>query len=249
MLVADGCGGQNKNTTVVGMVCTWLVQNAPPTINKLILLFPIVGHSYIPPDRIFGRIEKEIRKKATIVNPEEYEAVFHKVGTVFRLGTDVEVRDWKTAVVGLPKKGDIPAVPGTAKLPGQWHFQFMPTKKIIFTKTGGTVKVQGEIGYNVAIGAPLSICKRGKSWRDTSPKLIQKGVLVKEEKLKDLKSLLQKHYGIEWEKEETHRFYQQLLQTQEVLRSREEGVDDAGEDSDGDDAGEIPLESSDSLLI
>lgn len=137
--------------------------------------------------------------KSTIVNPEEYEKVFNEVGTVFKLGTDLDVYDWKKAVCGTPKHGETSAVPGTAKTPANWHFQFMPSKKIILSKSkslsNSTILVQGECGYNMNVGVAKSICRKGKSWCQTSPEKINKGVLLKDEKLNDLKSLLTKHYG------------------------------------------------------
>ncbi|PSN57600.1 hypothetical protein C0J52_00507 [Blattella germanica] len=31
-LVADGCGGQNKNSTIIGMISYWLRNESPQTI-------------------------------------------------------------------------------------------------------------------------------------------------------------------------------------------------------------------------
>lgn len=44
-----------------------------------------------------------------------------------------------------------------------WHFQFVPSKHIILTKHYATIKVQGETAYNLNMGVPKSICKKGKS--------------------------------------------------------------------------------------
>lgn len=112
-----------------------------------------------------GRIEREIEAKATIVNPEDYEATFEDVGTVSRkLGTktNLDVQDWKTAILGTPKHGETPVVRGTSKTPANWHFQFVPSKRIILTKHNPTIKVQGETAYNLNMGVPKSICKKGK---------------------------------------------------------------------------------------
>ena len=40
--------------------------------------FPIRGHSFLPPDRFFGRIEKVVRKKETTLSPLEYYRIFVK---------------------------------------------------------------------------------------------------------------------------------------------------------------------------
>lgn len=61
-LFADGCGGQNKNTTLVGMCSKWLISDAPTHVTCLEIIFPMVGHSFLPPDRIFAKIEKETKK-------------------------------------------------------------------------------------------------------------------------------------------------------------------------------------------
>lgn len=60
-LIADGCSGQNKNSTVIGMCCKWLL-NAPLNIERVELIFPVVGHSFLPSDRVFALIEKQIKK-------------------------------------------------------------------------------------------------------------------------------------------------------------------------------------------
>lgn len=47
-LVADGCGGQNKNSTMMGMISTWFLHFASVHIEALEMIFPIVGHSFLP---------------------------------------------------------------------------------------------------------------------------------------------------------------------------------------------------------
>lgn len=234
-LVSDGCGGQNKNSIMVGMVCTWLAKDSPESVKNVTLLFPVVGHSFIPPDRVFGRIEKEIQKRENIVNPQEYVDIFSGVGTVCNLGTDVQVYDWKSAVIGVPKTSTHAAIPGTAKLPGSWHFSFQPSKQIIIQKSVNGIKVRGETGYNMNIGVAKSICKRGKSWRDTFPDVIAKGVLVKPEKIEDVKKLLKNHYGEQWERNGELVFYKQLCRGQDLLLTGENN-----EHSEEDDIGDIP---------
>lgn len=66
LLFADGCGGQNKNSTVIGMLAFWLGYKAPKSITTLEIVFPVVGHSFIPPDRVFGLIERDIKKKVLL---------------------------------------------------------------------------------------------------------------------------------------------------------------------------------------
>ena len=62
-LCCDGCPEQNKNTVMIGMISYWLHNKAPPHIQTVELDFPVTGHSFIPPDRVFGTIEKVINKE------------------------------------------------------------------------------------------------------------------------------------------------------------------------------------------
>ncbi len=54
------------------------------------------GHSYLPPDRVFGRIEKDLRHKPVIKSPAEYQEVFERYGNVYVFGDDFFVYDYKT---------------------------------------------------------------------------------------------------------------------------------------------------------
>lgn len=73
-LVADGCGGQNKNAMLITMCMKWLYENRLryPNITELQIIFPVTGHSFIPPDRVFALTEKQIRRKECIIEPQEY---------------------------------------------------------------------------------------------------------------------------------------------------------------------------------
>lgn len=62
-LFSDGCGGQHKNQTVLGMLCSWLNSEAPKGIKQIECISPVVCHSYIPPGCVFGRLERKILKK------------------------------------------------------------------------------------------------------------------------------------------------------------------------------------------
>lgn len=55
-LVADGCGGQNKNCILVGACSKWLLEHQ--NIKEIEMVFPVTGHSFMPADRQFGIAEK-----------------------------------------------------------------------------------------------------------------------------------------------------------------------------------------------
>lgn len=57
---------------------------------------PVTGHSFIPPDRIFGLIEKTVKKQTRIVKGKKYYESFQSFETVILLA-DIQVGDWKSA--------------------------------------------------------------------------------------------------------------------------------------------------------
>lgn len=94
----------------MGMCSTWLA-NAPSNVRRIELVFPVPGHSFLPADRVFGNIEREIKKKEVILSPEEYKQVFGNYGKVVNFqGMDF---DWKFTLNRVMKPT------------GSWHFQFI----------------------------------------------------------------------------------------------------------------------------
>ena len=46
-------------------------------------IFPVRGHSFLPADHIFGRVERERKKADTLLLPEEYHDILGKPGNLF----------------------------------------------------------------------------------------------------------------------------------------------------------------------
>nr|XP_022910731.1 uncharacterized protein LOC111421778 [Onthophagus taurus] len=86
---SDGCGGQNKNSQIIHLLMYWLYKEAPASVTSIDHFFPVTGHSYLPADRVFGRVEKQLRRKPECILPEDYENVYKTVGTV-----NVLQRNW-----------------------------------------------------------------------------------------------------------------------------------------------------------
>lgn len=168
-LFSDGCGGQNKNRSIVTMLLHWLEVNSPSSVQSIELYFPVVGHSSIPPDRVFGKLEKQFRKFSVIKNSTEYFDIIDKYCTIVRLGENADVRDWKAYGEDI------------TKVPGNWHFQFQRAKKLEITKSRISQKciVQGEPFYNFESGESKSILKRGKACKRLPPKKNIKGCIAK----------------------------------------------------------------------
>jgi len=95
-LYSDSCAGQNKNQYIMATLLNYI--NCKETIFKKIThIFPVRGHSYMPPDRVFGRIEKELRKRENIVSPSEYYAIFNNFCHVLVYNRDFKVYNIKEA--------------------------------------------------------------------------------------------------------------------------------------------------------
>lgn len=92
---------------MVGTLAKWVHGEAPKKIKSIDFIFLIVGHSFILPDKVFGRIEKELGKKDTIVDPQEYVDNFSKYGYVKFLDKDVPVfYDFTSTVAANVKISD-----------------------------------------------------------------------------------------------------------------------------------------------
>ncbi|KAJ8871345.1 hypothetical protein PR048_027662 [Dryococelus australis] len=55
-LASDGCGGQMKNKFMMDILGKWLLDKGHTNIKHIEYFFPIVGHSFVPSDRVFGLI-------------------------------------------------------------------------------------------------------------------------------------------------------------------------------------------------
>ncbi|KAF2896171.1 hypothetical protein ILUMI_10007, partial [Ignelater luminosus] len=60
----------SNDTIIIGMSNYWVQDDALPHIEKIELIFPVMGHSYIPPDRIFGQIKEIYKKHTDVVHPK-----------------------------------------------------------------------------------------------------------------------------------------------------------------------------------
>ena len=56
--------------------------------------FPVGGHSYMPADRAFGRVELILCNKETILLPAEYYTAFSQVGHVLKYPQDWRVYNY-----------------------------------------------------------------------------------------------------------------------------------------------------------
>ena len=100
-LFSDSCYGQNKNMNVLSMLLA--LRKAYFLHLTINFTFPIRGHSFLPADRMFGRIEQELRRKDTILLPSDYHAVLRSHGTLLIYGDVWKAQDFKAATSRLTK--------------------------------------------------------------------------------------------------------------------------------------------------
>ncbi len=218
-LCADGCGGQNRNSTMICMCIYFLLKIAHKRVRNIELIFPIPGHSFLPSDRVFGRIEKALKKIPVIADPQVYIDVFSQHGSVVKLGSDCPVKNWKVAAGEFMKP------------PGCWHFKFSLSKRFVIqrSRSGNNALVRGEMNYMSDFGSARSVSKKGKDVNMMSPTTVTSGIAVKAKKLNDVKKLLEKHFGMEWQTRSELEFYKELL--------IEGGCCDDGDDGDRHEEG------------
>jgi hypothetical protein len=94
-LFSDSCTGQHKNQMMVAALLQY-VNLSNCVFDDVQYTFPIVGHSYLPPDRVFGRIEKDIRRVPEIKLPAGYHSILCRHGSVRLYPTDWNIYDFKT---------------------------------------------------------------------------------------------------------------------------------------------------------
>ncbi|CAG9792679.1 unnamed protein product [Diatraea saccharalis] len=204
-LVADGCGGQNKNCIVLGACSKWLLENQ--NISSIELVFPVTGHSYMPADRQFGIIEKKIRKMDTIVHPDEITDVISETSTIIKLGSDCPVKDWRSSVKSVVKDTT------------SWPMKFKECKRFILkrSKKEGNVLIRGELFYKSDVGKAVNVCQKHKNIAMIVPQTMSDIKALNKNKLQDVKMLLKKHFGDDWVDIPTLSFYNDVLSSQSEL--------------------------------
>jgi len=80
-LFSDSCSGQNKNQFTMATLLYYINCKAS-ILTQINHIFPVRGHSYMPPDRVLGRIEQALKKTENIVLPNQYIEIFKKLCTV-----------------------------------------------------------------------------------------------------------------------------------------------------------------------
>lgn len=69
---SDACGGQNRNHALCRLLCSLTMNNRFKVIHQY---YPIRGHSFMPCDRMFGTVKREVRRHDRVFSPEQYNSM------------------------------------------------------------------------------------------------------------------------------------------------------------------------------
>ena len=188
-LFCDGCGGQNKNSFIIHTLIQWLYAKSPKNLSEIHLHYPVRGHSFLPADRVFGRIEKDLRRYAVITKKEEYVEKIGQHGVVNRLGEDWDLKDIKELSQNLKK------MEGIQKL------KRIFIQKQVNGRTGKVLncKVCGYQNFRFDSGeSAISLLKQGKRIPSNIATVDRIPKPLTAAKKKDVNNLLVKQFGEEW---------------------------------------------------
>ena len=168
-LFSDGCYGQNKNISVISMLFS--LRKSLLCNTKIEYFFPVRGHSFLPADRVFGRLEQSIRKQDPILQPSEYVDIMAKHGKTYEYGKDFISYDFKTEALKHCKQAR------TFKL----------SEAKVCEINGDTLGIKtsyyGEFTYH-------SLLKRGRKWSTYCPNIGEMVNCIKPAKKRDVMKLL-----------------------------------------------------------
>lgn len=131
-LFSDGCAGQNKNTTMLGFLLTY-VNSKLNVFKDVTYTFPTRGHSYLPPDRVFANIERRLRRLQLVAEPKQYYAVIKQFGRLKVLGRDWHVHDYKACSESILKRN-----PFASRRSRIWKFTRQSDKVYVSDTYNGT---------------------------------------------------------------------------------------------------------------
>ena len=147
-LFSDSCFGQNKNMNMLAMLLALRKQCFPRL--DVTYVFPVRGHSFLPADRVFGRIEQKLRKMDTVLLPSDYHAVLQNHGTVHVYGEYWRASDYRSATAQHTKV--------------QRSFRISDARVIEINSDAVCLK---DTYYGAAVSH--SVLKRGKNWNTFRP--------------------------------------------------------------------------------
>lgn len=214
-LFCDGCGGQNKNSHIIHTMLFWMVNHSPTSIQEIQITYPVRGHSFLPADRVFGRLEREIRKYPVITSKEDYFMHFSKFGEVRILGEEWRLYDIKQLCNYYKKITDMRNLKRVI-------IQKESKSTRYRTKTEHLLKVYKTYKFNDLSQRGVSLLKQ----KHNHPKLLNQyplGRALTQAKKKDVDNLLIKQFGEDWKTLEELQWYTEILSNENILPESDDG--------------------------
>lgn len=218
-LFCDGCGSQNKNNYVLHTLMHFMLKSESG-LETIKLIFPVRGHSFLPADRVFGRVEKILRKKPTIIQKNEYIDIYKSVGSVKVLGESWKLVDAKS--LSSKEKGCYKRLDGISEF-----------KRIIIKKekirNKPTLKVRGLTNFLFETDAEPWLTLRKKGWTAQSCSTVELlniplNHTISQAKKSDVSKLLISIFGENWKEDEDLRWYVDILNKPD-LETSQQGLD------------------------
>ena len=150
------------------MLSAFRAQNFPKL--SITYWFPIRGHSFLPADRVFGRIQKALRKIDSILIPEVYLEITAKFGRLFVYDKDFKALNFKDSAAKFTKT--------------QRGFKISEARVInVCNQIGIKTSFNGDFTY-------YTILRKGKRWTDFKVEILPKQSTVTAAKKADVLSLI-----------------------------------------------------------
>lgn len=211
-LAADSCAGQNKNSTTLGMLLWWLKNEVPAQVLKTTLVFSVTGHSFLPPDRVFSRIEKDTRKHEEILNPDAYKNIFAEHGTVLKLGKHWNVYDWNAYAMQVLKP--TLSLPFKISMVKVFYMQLNANRR--------SPEVRAEPHYRFSVSNFVRVLQKGKDLSGAPERCGLQLANLNPLKVKDVMGLLVKHFAEWWQQHEELKYFSNVFSR---FQDQERGVD------------------------
>lgn len=215
-LFCDGCGGQNKNSHIIHMLVFYLINDAPSHLKEINIIFPVRGHSFLPADRVFGRIEKEVRKNPILTTKEEYYEIYKKHGNLKMLGPDWKMVDIKKLEENYKKLNNI-----------RTYKRITLLKETHRRKIYCVVKCFENYRFESGSEQQTSLLKRGKRNATSLQTINGARKRLNANKRKDVNNLLTKQFGEKWFEQPELIFYKKIIVDEDDLNTEPELEDHA----------------------
>lgn len=208
-LFCDGCGAQNKNNFVLHTLMHFLLKTKSK-VETIQITFPVRGHSFLPADRVFGQVEKLLRKQPTIIHKANYIDVYKSVGVVKMVGEDWKIYDTKS--LSSKEQGCFKRLVGISDCK-----RIAIKKEVINRKKRLRVKALLNFVFESEAEPWQSLQKKGWTTKRCSTVELEELPIIhniSSAKKKDVDKLLQNIFGEDWKSDNGLEWYLRIVSNQ-----------------------------------